>query len=133
MLTRWYRRLMSVLAAVLGWGVPRAAAQSESSPLAALEAVRMEIDRLDRQLFDILRQRMRLAQRARVAKAKLGRGVIDLEREQAILEERRAWAVEHGLDADDMIRVFEAVVLAARRAQTRYSNEAELRRDAHTQ
>jgi chorismate mutase len=131
MLTRWYRRLMSALAAVLGRGLPRAAAQTEPSRrLAVLEAVRREIDRLDRRLFDILRQRMRLVQRARAAKAKLARDIVDLVREQAIFEERRAWALEQGLDADDVVKIFEAVVLASRRAQERCPSEADLRRDA---
>jgi prephenate dehydrogenase len=81
-----------------------------------LEA-RQLIDEIDREVVGLLARRSELARRAGRAKAVLGKGVHDPAREAAMLEERRAWAQESGIDGDGAVDVFRAIVRFSRRLQ----------------
>lgn len=82
-----------------------------------LAEVRELIDGVDREIMDLLARRAHLAQRAARAKAELGRAVRDPARETALLEARRAWAAERGLDAAEVEALFTRIVAYARRVQ----------------
>jgi prephenate dehydrogenase len=82
-----------------------------------LREARQHIDALDRELVELLARRAELARRAARAKAELGHGVADPGRERAVLEARRAWAEELGLDATSVEDVFLSVLRFSRRAQ----------------
>ncbi|HHN74439.1 MAG TPA: prephenate dehydrogenase/arogenate dehydrogenase family protein, partial [Acidobacteria bacterium] len=82
-----------------------------------LREVRELIDDLDLQLVELLSRRARLARRAGRAKSELGRGVRDASREDEVLERRRRWAAERGLEPADVARVFEEILRFSRRLQ----------------
>ncbi len=75
-----------------------------------LAEVRDLIDELDLELVALLARRGRLARRARRAKSRIGRGVRDPSREEALLAVRRAWAADRDLDPDRVASIFEAVL-----------------------
>jgi len=87
----------------------------ERSP--ALRETREHIDALDRELVELLARRSELARRAAKAKAEIGAPVLDAGREASILEARRAWARDSGLDPAGVEEIFRAVMRASRRVQ----------------
>ena len=82
-----------------------------------LQEVRDVIDALDRELLDLLARRLELSRRAARAKAELGTAVLDPAREARLMEDRRTWAGEKGIDAQGVEDVFRAVLRLSRRAQ----------------
>ena len=93
-------------------GVPDLSAKSP-----ALQEVRDLIDDLDRELVHLLAQRARLARRARDAKAVMGAEVRDPLRETRLREDRRSWALAHGLDPEGIDGIFGAILRASRAVQ----------------
>ena len=87
----------------------------ERSP--ELGEVRDLIDEVDRELLALLQRRAQLAQRAARAKAELGAPILDPAREASLLQDRRAWAQELGLDADLAEEVFRTLLRVSRRIQ----------------
>ena len=95
----------------------------EAQSLAALADLREEIDGLDRSLLDLLVRRADLARDISRIKRALHRPVQDPERERAAFEERRAWAVELGLDPDFVERIFAEILVWSRGVQEREQEE----------
>jgi len=87
----------------------------ERSP--ELREVRELIDEVDRELVGLLHRRTQLAQRAARAKAELGAPILDSARETSLLQDRRAWARNLGLDAELVEEVFRTLLRVSRRAQ----------------
>ncbi|MEO6952345.1 MAG: prephenate dehydrogenase/arogenate dehydrogenase family protein [Polyangia bacterium] len=86
---------------------------------ADLPTLRGAIDRVDHQLVALLRERADLATVISQRKAELGRPVQDPEREAAAFAERRAWAMEAGIDPDFVEAVFASVLPWSRALQER--------------
>lgn len=84
-----------------------------------LTEARANIDQLDRELMELLARRTELAQRAARAKAREGRPVLDPAREESLLAERRAWAAELGLEAEEVEQLFRTILRFSRRSQSR--------------
>lgn len=84
-----------------------------------LQETRELIDELDRELVGLLTRRTQLAQRARKAKAGLGRGVTDPVREAQLMERRRAWAEAAGLDPEGVAEIFSSILRVSRQSQQR--------------
>ena len=82
-----------------------------------LAAERELIDEVDRELLQLLARRNRIALRAGQAKAAQGKPVRDPGREQALLQTRREWAAEQGLEPDDTRALFEWIMGQSRRLQ----------------
>lgn len=82
-----------------------------------LREVRELIDDVDRELVALLARRVHLARRARAAKSALGHGVRDEQREQTLLERRRARARALHLPEDRVARLFEEILSLSREAQ----------------
>jgi prephenate dehydrogenase len=82
-----------------------------------LTEARDAIDELDRELVAMLARRAELSKRARLAKSRVGKGVHDATREAQVIEARRAWAGEHGIDQESIEDVFRAVLRFSRRVQ----------------
>jgi len=82
-----------------------------------LREVRELIDDVDREILGLLEQRTRLAQRAAKAKAELGAPVLDPAREKSLLENRRLWARELGLNEEMVEDVFRTLLRVSRRVQ----------------
>ena len=86
---------------------------------ADLPTLRGAIDRVDRQLIALLRERADLAAVVSQRKAELGLAVQDPEREAAAFADRRAWAVEAGIEPDFVEAVFASVLTWSRALQER--------------
>lgn len=84
-----------------------------------LRMTRDLIDEVDRELVALLGRRLLLAARAGRAKAQAGAVVFDPEREAALLAERQAWGVGHGIDPVAVEDIFEAILRCSRREQGR--------------
>ncbi|WP_394837351.1 prephenate dehydrogenase/arogenate dehydrogenase family protein [Pendulispora rubella] len=82
-----------------------------------LHEARAHIDQLDRDLLVLLRRRADLAARAGRAKRALGHGVLDTGREAELLNQRRRWAEEQGLDPAAVDDVFQAILRLSRSVQ----------------
>jgi len=82
-----------------------------------LKEVRDLIDEVDREILGLLQQRTELAQRAAKAKAQLGAPVLDPAREKSLMENRRLWARELGLNEEIVEEVFRTLLRVSRRAQ----------------
>jgi len=93
----------------------------EHSP--ELREVRDLIDEVDREILGLLNRRTQLAQRAAKAKAALGAPVLDPARETTLLQDRRAWAKELGLDENLVEEVFRTLLRVSRRAQVGHSGQ----------
>lgn len=79
--------------------------------------VRELIDEVDRHLVGLLLQRHDLSKRAGHIKRREGQPVRDPAREDALLEQRAAWARDGGLDVDGTIRIFRAILEQSRACQ----------------
>ena len=79
--------------------------------------VRELIDEVDRRLVDLLLQRHDLSKRAGHIKRREGQPVRDPAREDAVLDQRAAWARDGGLDVDGTIRIFRAILEQSRACQ----------------
>jgi prephenate dehydrogenase len=82
-----------------------------------LREARELIDDLDEELVTLLARRAVLARRAARAKAEIGHGVRDPQREARLLEQRRRWAEERGLEPAAVISIFEAILGFSRQLQ----------------
>lgn len=87
------------------------------SPAPDLRETRELIDDLDRELLLFLARRMELARRAGLAKLRMGLGVVDPVREAELLEKRRLWAMEAGIDVEGITEIFEAILRLSRQVQ----------------
>jgi prephenate dehydrogenase len=88
-----------------------------------LRETRELIDELDREMVELLERRAQLARRAAREKARLGRPVRDPEREAELLDARRRWADERGLDPASVHEIFESILTFSRRLQLEPSEE----------
>ncbi len=76
---------------------------------ASLEDVRQAIDALDREIVGLIGSRSRYVERAARFKTSES-GVRAPERQRAMLEERRRWAQEEGLDPDAIEDLFKGLI-----------------------
>ncbi len=121
------RRLLAALQAIdRDLAAPRPATPSPGPSPATehhaatfdLAETRHIIDRVDRELVELLARRAQLAHRAAHAKHRLDRAIRDPAREAALLRSRSRWATELGLDARSVSKIFEAVLRFSRGVQT---------------
>jgi len=84
-----------------------------------LQKTRSHIDAIDRELIELLSRRAALAERAAAVKSSIGHGVTDAAREAEVLETRRRWGEELGLDPDSIDELFRSVLRFSRRHQRR--------------
>jgi chorismate mutase len=85
--------------------------------VAALGALRAEIEAVDEAIIDALAQRMALAKEIRVVKQRAGQPVIDPAREAAVVARVAARAREVGLPEDEVRALFWKVMAVARGVQ----------------
>jgi prephenate dehydrogenase len=83
----------------------------------ALKETRELVDELDQELVSLLARRAVLSKRAGESKAALGVAVADPGREAKLLEARRRWAQERGLDPDAVEDIFGAILRFSRAIQ----------------
>jgi chorismate mutase len=83
----------------------------------ALGELRCGIERLDRDLIDLIAERIALARRVGEVKRELGLPVLDPAREAAVVRRAGALAREAGLSDEDVRYLFWHLVGLCRRAQ----------------
>jgi chorismate mutase len=84
-----------------------------------LSRLRVEIERLDRQLIEVMADRVRLARQVGAAKRAAGLPTLDQAREAAVIRRAAGIARELALPSDEEIRqIFWLVIGLSRRAQT---------------
>lgn len=83
----------------------------------ALESLRGDLERLDRELVGLIAERVRLAQRIGVVKQAAGRPVLDPAREAAVVRRIGALARDSGLPAEEVRAIFWRLIGLCRRAQ----------------
>lgn len=86
-----------------------------TSPL-NLDELRLRIDAIDRQILDLVHERIRLVMQVGEYKRARGMPVYDPERERQLLE-RLSAAAQPPLDAPTIRRIFERLVDEARRIE----------------
>ena len=77
---------------------------------------RKEIDRVDRQLLDLLNQRVRLVSEANAVKRQMGEKFRDLKREKEILE-RLKKKLKGPLTEKELEKIFRAIMGMCRRCR----------------
>lgn len=71
---------------------------------------RTEIDKIDKFIIDLLKQRFELAVAIGREKRVLGVGVLDSSREQDVLEDRADYAESEGLNPDFIKRLIQLIM-----------------------
>ncbi len=84
-----------------------------------LKRLRERIDTVDEGILRLLAERMALSRRIGELKAREGLGVNDPKREQEILNDRKEWARQYGLDESFVVELFRLVISESRRIQER--------------
>lgn len=104
-------------------GEPEEAALSILTPANTpeLSETRERIDEVDNEIVQLLLRRAELVRRAQRAKAAVGRGVVDPEREAKLLQTRSAWAEDAGLDPEGVVSIFEAIIAMSCEIQLQHS------------
>ncbi|MDB4974937.1 MAG: tyrA [Myxococcaceae bacterium] len=82
-----------------------------------LDQLRAQIDRVDSDILQLLKQRMAIVTEVAQAKRQGGAGVRDPEREQAILDSRRAQAEQLGLLPEFVESLYRLIMWASREYQ----------------
>jgi chorismate mutase len=90
---------------------------SATASTAELEQVRAAIERLDRQLIDLIAERVQLARRAGVLKSAAGLATLDPAREAAVVRRAGELARGAGLDDEDVRYIYWHLIGLSRRAQ----------------
>lgn len=89
---------------------------------ASLDELREEIDRIDREILELVAQRMRVVLAVGDFKRQRGLPIYDAERERSLLE-RLASLAPQPLDRETVRRVFERLVDECRRAEQHQAGE----------
>jgi chorismate mutase len=84
-------------------------AKIEDTPRTELDKLREKIDKLDNQILDILKERMKISEAIGRYKFENNITILQTRRYDEILTKRRAKAEEKGLNPDFVINVFESI------------------------
>ncbi|MGB9838814.1 chorismate mutase [Methanothermobacter sp. KEPCO-1] len=82
----------------------------ESRALETLKRSRREIDRIDREILDLISSRTSLAREIAEAKVALGMDIFDPERELEIIERTRRIARAYGINEDKLIQLMKILM-----------------------
>ncbi|WP_370004341.1 chorismate mutase [Methanothermobacter sp. KEPCO 2] len=82
----------------------------ESKALETLKRSRREIDRIDREILDLISSRTSLAREIAEAKVALGMEIFDPERELEIIERTRRIARAYGINEDKLIQLMKILM-----------------------
>jgi chorismate mutase len=82
-----------------------------------LSSLRDEIERVDRAVIELIAERMQLARAIGAAKRDAGLPTLDNAREAAVVRHAVGLAREHGLDEEEIRKVFWQLIGMSRRAQ----------------
>ena len=88
-----------------------------------LEQLRKEIERIDRAVVGLVRERVRVARLVLKAKQAAGLPVVDSAQEATVIERAASMAKAAGLPPEDIGAVFSRVVEITRRAELELSRK----------
>lgn len=91
--------------------------QSADEAMAELARIRVEIERIDREIIDLIAQRVQHARRVGVVKRTAGLPTLDPAREAAVVRRAGALAREADLDDEDVRYIFWHLIGLSRRMQ----------------
>jgi len=91
---------------------------SKAAALAALAALRGEIERVDAAILDLLAERVKLGEQIGEAKRQASLPVLDPQREAAVIRATAEGAKARGLPVDAVREIWWRVVALARSVQT---------------
>lgn len=86
-------------------------------PLAELTTCRAEIEKIDRQLVELIAARMALGRRTATIKRAAGLPILDPQREAEVIRRAVTTAREHDLPVEGVREMFWQIVGLSRRAQ----------------
>lgn len=75
-----------------------------------LQKLRLEVDRADKALVEVLAKRFEITKRIGKRKKEQNLPPRDEQREQELIQQRRLWAQEHGIDPNLVAGIFQAVL-----------------------
>ena len=101
-------------------------------PPRSIVALRAEIDRLDRELLEVLERRMAVVTELAEAKREAGVRVRDPQREREIIVARRQHGSEHGLSPDFVESLFRLIMWASREYQSSLRAEVPMHTEPKT-
>jgi chorismate mutase len=96
---------------------PGASDGSNGPAAELLVELRGEIERIDRQLIELIAERVRLAREVGAVKSELGIPTLDPAREAAVVRRAGVLAREAGVGAEDVRYIFWHLIGLSRRAQ----------------
>ena len=82
----------------------------ESTAREILKRSREEIDKIDRDILDLIAARISLAEEILEAKRVLGMDILDPERERQIIERTRKIAGENGINEDKLVQLMKILM-----------------------
>jgi chorismate mutase / prephenate dehydratase len=85
----------------------------------SIKKLRQEIDEIDSNLIKILAKRMRVAERIGKEKLKSSKEIIDINRENEVLEKVRALATNERINLNDIENIYRQIILVTRRKEVR--------------
>jgi len=74
-----------------------------------LEGLRKKIDALDKQLLEVLVERMKVVEQVAVTKRKNNEEVVQKNRWQDLINSRSIWGVRAGLPEQEVKQIFECI------------------------
>lgn len=92
-------------------------ASRERAADGALDALRAEVERIDRALVELIAERVGIARRIGQLKRQSGAPTLDPAREAAVVRRNAELARSHGLPSEDLREVFWRIIGLCRRAQ----------------
>ena len=93
-----------------------------TNPYEYLKVKRRELDKIDREILELLKKRIETVSEITNIKKTLNLPVVDEEREEEVLKSRSIWATEMGLDWRYVEDLFSVVLTMSRSVQL-YANE----------
>ncbi len=91
----------------------------KSGGLSGLEGLRKEIDETDEEIMRLIKKRFEAADKIAECKKKAGMPVLDMQREQEVLERIKAIAGREGVDEEAAARIFREIITQTRNRQIR--------------
>jgi chorismate mutase/prephenate dehydratase len=85
--------------------------------MSEIKSIRKRVDKVDEEILGLLAERMKLAKAAGKEKRKLGKPVLDPEREAELLSNASSKADAKGMNPEDVRAIFKSIMIMGRRAQ----------------
>ncbi|NPA85201.1 MAG: bifunctional chorismate mutase/prephenate dehydrogenase [Crenarchaeota archaeon] len=86
-------------------------------PLEKLKIKRRELDKIDKEILDLLRRRFEVIKEITETKRSLGMPVYDKEREEEVLTTRGIWGLERGIPLEFTEKVFRMILDESKKVQ----------------